>query len=98
MELTYDETLALLDELEQLTHAAAEAGDGEVRVERIGLVLDSLDEAPSSRVRERLSQIRGWAEVLLQEEEPGELASIRTLIFEELAELRDILEVEEPRG
>lgn len=79
MELTHNETLELLGELEVLIEDVYEVRDRETRFEQIELVFDSLEDAPSSSVQECLSQIRGWAEVLMAEEErPEEAASAWT--------------------
>ncbi len=98
MELTRSETLELLDELEESLDNTDDVQDLEAWLEQIEFVFDSLEEASAGRVHEHLPQIRGWVEVLMNEEESEQLASVRTLVFEELAELREILGLEDPSG
>lgn len=103
LELNFENALILLgefqemiDELEEVDEASSEQEEhARDLVERL---LSSLDELPlsSEMARERLANIESWARLLVSEEEtetagPG---SVHTLLRDELAELRGLLEYE----
>lgn len=102
-ELSYQNAVLLLDEFEEaLDELAAEGRTSSEQREHAGdllqRLLSSLDDLPlsSEMARERLDNVESWAEVLI-EEDPDEEAgpgSVRTLLLDELAELRGLLEYE----
>lgn len=103
-ELSYQNAVLLLDEFEEaLDDLAAEDETSPEQQEQAGdllhRLLSSLDDLPlsSELARERLDNVESWAEVLIEEEDPDEAAgpgSVRTLLLDELAELRGLLEYE----
>lgn len=102
-ELTYQNALLVLDEFEEALDELDDAGDGspeqrEHAGDLLERLLSSLDDLPlsSEMARDRLENVESWAEVLI-EEDPDEEAgpgSVRTLLHDELAELRGLLEYE----
>lgn len=104
--LTYENALLLLAEFEELIDELEEAeeNDGATAEQQehaedlLDRLLSSLDEVPFSSefARERLENVESWARVLVSEDEDAEAGpgSIRTLLRDELAELRGLLEYE----
>lgn len=102
--LNFEDALILLGEFQEMVDELEEAADdaSEEQMEHARDLLDrllsSLDELPisSELARERLSNVESWARVLVSEEDtetPGP-GSIHSLIRDELAELRGLLEYE----
>lgn len=94
MDLTPDETMTLLDEIENLVSRLDASHAGNEKVEQIELALDSLEDAPYPSIAEHLPQIQGWVDALVDEDGPEEIEEIRALLFEEMSELRSLVEAE----
>ncbi len=101
-ELTYENALLLLGEFEEVLDELEEAEEPteeqqEHARDLMERLLSSLDDIPfsSEMARERLANVESWSRVLVTEDDdeagPG---SIGTLLRDELAELRGLLEYE----
>lgn len=103
LELSYEEALLLVGEFQELIDELEEAEDAsdeqqEHAEDLLERLLSSLDDLPlsSEMARERLANVESWARLLVTEDEPEEVGpgSVYTLLRDELAELRGLLEYE----
>lgn len=103
LELNYENALMLLGEFQEMIDELEEVDDASPEQQEhardlVERLLSSLDELPLSSeiARERLANVESWARLLVSDEEaqPSGPGSIYTLLRDELAELRGLLEYE----
>ena len=102
-ELSYENALMIIGELEEAIDELEEGGERTAEQEEhaedlVNRLLSSLEDLPlsSEMAKERIENVESWAELLVSEGEdvgPGP-GSIPSLLRDELAELRGFLEYE----